>query len=82
MPLRAVQLGHDERCHARYIPVAQLDELVWQDLSMILRQPELITEAFTRAHGGAFGEHRSRQSTGLIDQPAAGDPFVEEDVHE
>ena len=52
--LRAVQLGHDQRCHARYIPVAQLDELVWQDLCTILRQPELITEAFTRAHGGAW----------------------------
>jgi len=27
---------------------------VWQDLCLILRQPELITEAVTRAHGGAW----------------------------
>jgi site-specific DNA recombinase len=52
--LSPVQLGHDERCHARYIPVAQLDDLVWQDLCTILRQPELITAAFARAHGGGW----------------------------
>jgi site-specific DNA recombinase len=52
--LRAVQLGHDARCHARYIPVGQLDEVVWQDACTILRQPDQITTAFTRAHGGAW----------------------------
>jgi hypothetical protein len=49
--LRAAQ---GERCTARFTPARALDELVWQDLCRILREPALITHALARAHGGAW----------------------------
>ncbi len=42
----------DTKCAARFIPVQQLDELVWQDLCAVLTHPESIVEALERAHGG------------------------------
>jgi site-specific DNA recombinase len=42
------------RCAARYIPAKQLDELVWQDLCALLREPAPLATAVARAHGGAW----------------------------
>jgi site-specific DNA recombinase len=41
-------------CPARYIPAGQLDELVWQDLCALLREPAPLADAVARAHGGAW----------------------------
>ena len=34
------------RCHARYIPTAYLDQLVWNDLCQLITHPNLIADAF------------------------------------
>jgi len=44
----------DQRCPARFIPTAQLDELVWKDLCEVMMHPEIITTALQRAQGGAW----------------------------
>jgi site-specific DNA recombinase len=44
----------DERCSARFIPVDQLDELVWQDVCEVLTHPECITSALHRAQDGQW----------------------------
>ncbi|MCW2241926.1 recombinase family protein [Azospirillum canadense] len=41
-------------CPARYIPADQLDEVVWNDLCALLREPEPLAAAVARAHGGAW----------------------------
>ncbi len=41
----AVVSCRDEKCRARFIPAAQLDELVWQDLCQVLSHPDLLTTA-------------------------------------
>jgi site-specific DNA recombinase len=41
-------------CTARYAPTAALDQLVWQDLCQILRQPALITHELARAQTGEW----------------------------
>src|SRR5579859_3823442 len=43
-----------ERWYARYIPAQALDEVVWQDLCQVLREPVLLTHALLRAQGGAW----------------------------
>jgi len=43
-----------ERCYARYIPAQALDELVWQDLCRVLREPALLTHELMRAQGGEW----------------------------
>ena len=48
----ALRIAPGERCKSRYIPVSQLDELVWQDLCEVLTQPEIIAHELQRAHGG------------------------------
>ena len=50
-PLRAAE---GRRCTARYIPAAQLDELVWADLRALLTDPAHVTRALDRAQGGAW----------------------------
>jgi site-specific DNA recombinase len=50
----ALRAAQGERCTARFTPARALDELVWQDLCRILREPALITHALARAHGGAW----------------------------
>jgi hypothetical protein len=50
-PLRAAQ---GQRCTARYIPAAQLDELVWADLCALVTDPAQVTRALDRARGGAW----------------------------
>src|SRR6266480_547619 len=61
-PLRVAQ---GQRCTARYIPAAQLDELVWADLCALLTDPAQVTRAVTRARGGAWlpQELQARQAT-------------------
>ncbi|HEY7417141.1 MAG TPA: recombinase family protein, partial [Ktedonobacteraceae bacterium] len=44
----------DERCHSRFIPARQLDELVWKDLCEVLTHPQTIAEALQRAQGGLW----------------------------
>jgi site-specific DNA recombinase len=48
---RALQFAPEDRCTARFIPVQQLDELVWKDLYNVLTHPEMIKHALERAHG-------------------------------
>jgi len=48
----ALRAARGERCTSRYAPASQLDELVWQDLCMVLMQPQIIADALERAHGG------------------------------
>jgi site-specific DNA recombinase len=64
---RLERLRGDDRvqCTARYIPVADLDELVWQDLCLVLREPALITHELERARAGEWLPHalRARQKT-------------------
>jgi site-specific DNA recombinase len=52
--LDAVQSCRDEKCLARYIPSAPLDELVWQDLCALLTDPEQLSQALQRAHAGCW----------------------------
>ena len=47
-----IHTHQEERCRARYIPVGQLDELVWQDLCHLLSDPSNLAEALRRAQGG------------------------------
>jgi len=64
---RLERLRGDDRvqCTARYIPVADLDELVWQDLCLVLRDPALITHELERARAGEWLPQalRARQKT-------------------
>jgi site-specific DNA recombinase len=48
----AVSSRRDEYCPARFIPAKQLDEIVWQDLCVVMREPELIRQALERAWSG------------------------------
>ncbi len=50
----ALRKAKDERCTARYAPVAALDQLVWQDLCRILQDPTIITSQLQRAQSGAW----------------------------
>ena len=50
----ALRLALGERCTARYAPAQALDELVWQDLCRVLREPALITYELERAQMGAW----------------------------
>ena len=47
-----VALG--ERCTARYAPAQALDELGWQELCRVLREPTLITYELARAQRGEW----------------------------
>ena len=47
-----IQACRDQRCTARCIPAGQLDDLVWQDLCEVIMQPETLSDALMRAHGG------------------------------
>ncbi len=44
----------DPPCPSRYIPATQLDDLVWDDLCDLLRDPTHLTAALARAQGGAW----------------------------
>lgn len=48
------RLRRDRTCSARYIPADKLDELVWQDLCRVLRNPDLVTHELERAQLGEW----------------------------
>ncbi len=50
----SLRLALGERCTARYAPAQALDELVWQDLCSVLREPALITHELARAQMGEW----------------------------
>jgi site-specific DNA recombinase len=50
--LSGLQSHRPTKCPSRYIPVEQVDALVWQDLCRLLNEPEAIRFALERAHGG------------------------------
>lgn len=52
--------GRREKCPARYIPVSQLDDLVWKDLCEILSHPQYVTDALHQAHSGQWVPHEMR----------------------
>src|SRR6266545_1199819 len=61
----ALRRAQGQRCTARYAPAAQLDELVWADLSALLTDPAQVAAALARARGGAWlpQELQARQRT-------------------
>lgn len=48
------ELRDEASCKTRYIPVQQLDELVWNDLCAVIQHPEMITQAMERAQSGSW----------------------------
>jgi site-specific DNA recombinase len=50
----SLRLALGECCTARYAPARALDDLVWQDLCQILRDPALITYELKRAQMGEW----------------------------
>jgi len=48
----ALRAAQGQRCTSRFIPANQLDDLVWQDLCLVLTQPDILHYALERAHGG------------------------------
>jgi site-specific DNA recombinase len=61
----SLRAAEGRRCAARYIPVGQLDELVWADLCALLTDPAQVTRALARAQDGAWlpQELQARQAT-------------------
>ena len=51
---QARELGREQPCPARGVPVATLDALVWDDLCQVLTQPQNLTTAVSRAQRGAW----------------------------
>jgi site-specific DNA recombinase len=64
----ALRIAPEERCKSRYVPVSQLDELVWQDLCAVLTQPEIITYQLERAHGGHWAPQELRARIDTLSQ--------------
>jgi len=50
----ALRKAQGERCTARYASAHALDELVWQDLCHVLREPALLTHELERAQMGEW----------------------------
>jgi site-specific DNA recombinase len=50
----SLRLALGERCTSRYAPARVLDDLVWQDLCRVLREPALITHELQRAQMGEW----------------------------
>jgi site-specific DNA recombinase len=50
-PLRCSQ---GKRCTARYVPVAQLDAIVWEDLCHLILDPAHLATVLERIHAGAW----------------------------
>jgi len=49
-----LQSPRTEKCPSRFLPVGQLDDLVWADLCEVLLHPECLTLALQRAQGGKW----------------------------
>ena len=64
----ALRTAPGERCKSRYIPVTQLDDLVWQDLCEVLTQPEIIAHELERAHGGHWAPQELRARIDTLNQ--------------
>jgi site-specific DNA recombinase len=59
--------SHQEvHCPARYIPVQQLDDLVWQDLCAVLTAPESIAQALARVQGGHWSSQEVQARRRLL----------------
>ena len=56
----ALRTAPGERRESCYVPVSQLDELVWQDLADVLTQPESVAYELERAHGGHWAPQELR----------------------
>jgi site-specific DNA recombinase len=52
--VKAIQRSREERCLSRFIPADQLDDLVWKDLCQLLRHPQMLAQALSRAHAGEW----------------------------
>lgn len=48
------ELSEQDSCKTRYIPVEQLDDLVWQDLCEVIQHPEMIIQAMEQAQNGSW----------------------------
>src|SRR5215208_2011743 len=44
----------EHRCRTRYVPAAQLERLVWEDLCKVLSHPKHIRNVLQRAYGGEW----------------------------
>jgi len=62
----AVASHRNEHCPARYIPVQQLDDLVWDDLRAVLTHPESIAQALARAQGGQWSSQELQARRELL----------------
>jgi site-specific DNA recombinase len=49
-----LQSPRTEKCPSRFLPVGQLDDLVWADLCEVLLHPECLALALQRAQGGQW----------------------------
>jgi site-specific DNA recombinase len=49
-----LQSPRTEKCPSRFLPVGQLDDLVWADVCEVLQHPECLTLALQRAQGGQW----------------------------
>jgi site-specific DNA recombinase len=49
-----LQSPRTEKCPSRFVPVEQLDELVWADLCEVLLHPQCLAQALQRAQGGQW----------------------------
>lgn len=48
------ELSENDSCKTRYIPVDQLDDLVWNDLCDVIQHPEMIVQAMEEAQNGSW----------------------------
>jgi site-specific DNA recombinase len=62
----AVASYQEVHCPARYIPVQQLDDLVWQDLCTVLTHPEAVAHALARAAGGHWSSQEVQARRELL----------------
>jgi site-specific DNA recombinase len=56
--LPTIHTGREQKCSARFIPAAQVDELVWQDLCDVLTHPVSLTQALERTHAAEWAPQR------------------------
>jgi site-specific DNA recombinase len=49
-----LQSPRTEKCPSRFLPVGQLDDLVWADVCEVLLHPDCLAQALQRAQGGQW----------------------------
>ena len=64
----ALRKAKGEHCQSRYMPVRQLDELIWQDLCEVLTQPEIIACELERRHGGHWAPQELQARIDTLNQ--------------